>query len=234
MNYSIRDYDSAHFATALQVDSRTGELIWESSAGQEVLIVQSPYGLRVTDTAESVTGKPETLLEAIRAALSASEPEGGGYARLLPGIWVCFVSHADRLRLGGCPLHGQASTYSVVAVERRGGEGTLYLPREQAMMSPFCDIPLEIHAEVTRDALTRTTGIFRKRTEHLPTGFYRVSFSRKLSGGYLDGSLALRVRAGETALEIPVTAALVEAGEAFVKTDVAPEIVVRSRGLKLV
>ena len=62
MIYKCYPHDRAHFATALRKDSHTGNLTWDNAPGQDVLIVQTAYGV---DASKILEGLCNTLSDSV-------------------------------------------------------------------------------------------------------------------------------------------------------------------------
>lgn len=215
MRYEAYPNDPERFATALRRDNHTKKLMWDNARGQDVLIVQTPFGQEAAP-----------LLEALCQSLNTSQMSLSQFCQVLPGVWVRYVSAADKARNNGCPLHGEASTYTVFACQREGELCKIFRPQNQAMISQSHSIPLEIHVVLQKE--TRLEGFFRRR--EVETGFYKMIFPPTLGANYLDGSLCYRV--GE--FQVPVTKEMIEQGEVYIKTSVRPELVPQNKGVKIV
>ena len=204
-----------HFATNLRRDAAGKCLMWDNAPGQEVLLVQTAFG---KFPAEDGT--------AMCAALSAAELQPGRFTEFGTGMWARFVSPGDKARLGGCPLNGEASCYTVFAVERAGDECRVLAPPKQAMISASCQIPQEIHVEIGRQM--RTEGRLFKR--EVDTGFFAVRFPAGLGKGYVDGDMEYEI----DGFRIPVTRRMLEQQVFYVKSGTRPRLESRNRGLKLI
>lgn len=208
--------DPEKFATNLRRTVQTKNLTWDNANGQDVIIVQTPFG-------ESAV----SILDDICKALNGIEVPSDSFAKILDGVWVRYVSAADKVKNNGCPLNGEASSYTVFSCCREKDVLKVYRPQEQAMSKPTVDIPLEINAKVTRDAVKKGFGPFQKSVE---TGFYCISFPRELEDKYMEGSLSYRING----FEIPVTKKMFSQGMVYVESSVQPELVPKNRGLKII
>lgn len=215
MRYHYMPSDPGHFATNLRREQGTRNLKWDNARGQDVLIVQTPFGRRA-----------EGLMEELCEEMSVVPVQPDGFTELRPGVWFRFVGAADKVRLGGCPINTEASTYTVFGCTVDGNDCRIYAPQDQAMISAYCDIPMEIHVEVTE--LKRSEGLFRKRL--VPTGYFAVSFPSGSSAAYRDGDMAYKAEG----LLIPITGRMLDAETVFVKSGRKPEIVSLSSGLQIV
>ena len=226
MEYLYAPYNPEQYATNLLTDQSRSRLKWENSNGQEVLILQTPFGCNGCSDAKPLLDKDGTVIEAVCRALGEMELNENDFNEVFPGVWVRFVTAAAKARLQGCPLHGEASTYSVFACSRKEDVCTVYAPQIQAMISPFCDVPLEASIEICRD----TYSVRRMfRTVEQETGFFRITFPEELAQGFVDGTIQLCI--GDT--RIPITQKAIETGTVYVKTEVKPELQSSNKGLKL-
>ena len=216
MRYQYCPNDPIRYATNLRREQGTRSLKWDNARGQDVLIVQTPFEC----SAEDVIGELCAIME--RTVLHTDK-----YTEVKPGVWVRFVTAADKARMNGCPINTEASTYSVFSCSTESGVCSISAPqRNQALISAHCSIPMQIHIDVQE--LTRTEGLFKKKV--VRTGYFTLSFPQDLAGGYRDGDLLLRVGG----LEIPATRKMLEQGRVYVKTDLRPEVVSRNKGLELI
>ena len=213
MIYQYLPNDPARFATALRLQSAARMLLWDNAKGQSSLLVQTPFGQSAQEQMEALC----PLLEERFPTL----PEQ--FTEVRPGVWLRLVTAADKARNGGCPLHAEASTYTVFACDVLADSCRIYAPQSNAMISPSCDVPLEIRLAVTE--LTAEEGsFFRRRTVF--TGFYRVDFPAGIAASCADGDLLCRL--GE--LSIPVTRQMLEQGTVYYETDTTPVFEVRGNG----
>ncbi len=215
MEYQCASYDPERFATNLRRDAVTRNLTWDNAKGQSVLIVQTPFGQSASDR-----------LSDICSALSEASLYPGKFTEVPGGIWVRMVSAADKARNKGCPLNGEASTYTVFSCEVDEDICRVYEPLNQTMLSASCDIPLKLHVEIHK--IMRTEGRIRKR--EVDTGFYEISFPADFSCKYVEGSLYCQVEN----LKVPVTRQMIEEREFYIKTDARPVLVSGNKGLQLV
>lgn len=215
MEYRYCPNEPSRFATNLRRDHGKPNLMWDNARGQDVLLVQTPFQQSATD-----------IIEKLCEAMSGISIHVEKYTEVLPGVWVRFVTAADKAKLGGCPIHNEASTYTVFSCATEGNVCCIFAPQYQAMISAHCDIPMQIHVTVSEQ--TRTEGIFKKRL--VSTGYYILSFPAGISNGCKDGDLAYKVRN----ITIPVTRQMLEQRTVYIKTDSRPEIISKNKGLKLI
>ena len=214
MQYQYCPNDPERFATNLRREHGTRNLKWDNARGQDVLLVQTPFGSSAVELMEDLCKRME------KAALPPDK-----YTELLPGVWVRFVTAADKARMGGCPINAEACTYTVFSCYTDGEICSIFAPQNQAMISAFCNIPMEIHVTVTQQ--TRVEGLFKKRTVF--TGYYTMSFPKGFDSGYKDGDLIYRIKD----FSVPITKMMLEQGTVYIKTDIKPEVVSKNKGLKL-
>lgn len=222
MIYQYLSSDSVHFATALRLQSAARTLMWDNAKGQSSLLVQTPFGQSAQEQMTDICSALEERFHDL--------PEQ--FTEVRPGIWLRLVTAADKVRNGGCPLHGEASTYTVFACDVLEDVCRIYAPQQSnALISPSCDVPLEIHLTITE--LTAEEGPFFRRREVF-TGFYQVDFPTGVAANCADGDILCRL--GD--LTIPVTRQMLEWGSVYYETDTAPVFEVRggekgNPGLKL-
>lgn len=216
MIYQYLPNDPARYATALRLQPASRTLVWDNANGQGSLLVQTPFGQSAQELMETLC----PLLEERFPTL----PEQ--FTEAAPGVWLRLVTAADKARNGGCPLHSEASTYTVFACDVLGNTCRIYAPQSNAMILPSCDVPLEIRLSVTE--CTQTEGPFFRRREVF-TGFYRVDFPAGLAASCGDGDLCCSL--GE--LTIPVTRQMLEQGSVYYRTDTAPVFQSANPGLRL-
>lgn len=215
MRYQYCPNDPVRYATNLRREQGTRILKWDNARGQGVLLVQTPFECSAED-----------IMEELCEIMGRTVLQTDKYTEVKPGIWVRFVTAANKARMNGCPINTEASTYSVFSYSTEAGVCSIYAPqRNQAMISAYCSIPMQIHVDVREE--TKTEGLFIKKV--VRTGYYTLTFPQDLAGGYRDGDLVLRVGS----LEIPVTRQMLEQGQAYVKTNLRPDIVSRNKGLEL-
>lgn len=215
MKCIILENDPDRFATNLRRDNLTHNLIWDNAKGQAVLIVQTPFGQSAV-----------SMLDEICKSLEAIDELSDKYFEVLNGVWVRYVTAADKARNNGCPVNGEASTYTVFSCCKIQSELSVYKPQDQKMISSFFDIPLKIHVDISKDVVYQ--GFFKKRA--VETGFYCVRFPADLSNGYIDGSLSYII----DDFEVPVTKEMISQGTIFVKSKSRPEMKAKIKGLQIV
>ena len=214
MRYQYCPNDPQRYATNLRREQGTRNLKWDNARGQDVLLVQTPFEV----SAESMM---EELCQVMEKAVLVPDQ----YTEIQPGVWVRFVTAADKARMGGCPINAEACTYAVFSCCTEEEVCSIFAPQNQAMISAYCNIPMEVHVSVAEQ--TRVEGLFKKRT--VSTGFYTISFPQGFDAGYKDGDLFYRIRE----FEIPITKKMLERGTVYIRTDIRPEVVSKNKGLKL-
>lgn len=215
MRYQYCSNDPERYATNLRKDQGTCNLKWDNARGQDVLIVQTPFECSA-----------EHLIEELCVIMEQIVIPPNRYIEVKPGVWVRFVTAADKARMGGCPINNEASTYSIFSCYMQSDVCSIYAPQNQAMISAYCNIPMSIHVDVSEQ--TRTEGLFKKKV--VPTGYYALTFPSGFSNGYHNGDLAYKV--GN--FKIPVTKKMLEQGTVYIKTGSKPEIISMNKGLVLV
>lgn len=210
MKYCFVPFDPSCYCANLRRDNETQNLIWESTAGIEALMVQTPFGVSA-----------EAMGEEICAALSDIELPDQQYYEVLPDVWVRYITAGDKIRNKGCPVLSEAHTYTVMSCFDKGGQRCVCQPTPTATF----DIPLEFSVMVRQCMSHRR---FFQRQE--PNGFFSITFPQPLAEGFPDGDLAYRV----SNFEVPITGAMIMQGIIFVKTDIRPEIVTKNPGLRLI
>ena len=225
MTYTYAPNNPGRFATNLLADRQKNRLTWDSSGGQEALILQTPFGFNGGSSASELCGMDGSIIECVCQKLGSMTPEDGAYTEVFPGVWARFVTPVEKVRFG-CPMHGAACSYSVYACDRLGEECLVYAPRDGVMISPFCDVPLEIHIEAEPDAVRRGFGPFSRT---VATGFYKIRFPANLVDGFAEGTLWMNV----DGTELPVTREMAETGTVYVRTNSRPTFRSDNRGHRL-
>ena len=215
MTYNYSPNNPSRFATNLRRDKTTKNLMWDNANGQDVLIVQTPFGSSAIDYIEEICH----LLPSVTLI-----PDK--YTEVLTGVWIKFVTAADKARNRGCCLNGEASTYTVFSCFTDNDVCEIYQPQNQAMISAFCDIPFDLHVAIK--SITRTEGFFRKR--EIETGFFGISFPLSFCNGYIDGDLSYKIND----FEIPVTRQMLEQGTVYVYSEIRPVMISHNKGLHIV
>lgn len=207
---------SERYATNLRRDAKTKNLIWDSSRGQDVLIVQTVFGKRLD----------ELLINALCTGIERIGKLTSAFIEVSPELFVCYISAAERVKNNGCPISAEARSYTVVGCELADNELTVYSPYDQAMLHSYVDIPMVLDVSIVMEKAKR--GWFRRALA--PTGFYSISFPRTMANNVADGSICIEVQG----LEMPVTQEMVKQGKVYIETDEAPRVVSRNKGLRIV
>lgn len=215
MKYEYTPNDPKRFSTNLRYDLKTKNLIWDNASGQNVIIVQTPFG-------ESAVSRIEEICVALEKIIIYPNK----YIEVFGNIWVRFVTIQDKAQNKGCPLNGEASTYTVFSYVVEGDIIKIFAPKSQAMISSSCDIPLELHAEINR--IKKQKGFFLKR--EIDTGFYSITFSSDISSSYIDGSIQYMIND----FMIPITKLMLMQGTIYIKTEVRPVLISNNIGIKVV
>lgn len=218
MRYQYCPNNPERYATNLRRDKGAGNLKWNSARGQDVLLVQVPFGWN----AEEIIGE-------LCQAMEEENPPANRYVEALPGVWVRFVTAAENARMNGCPIHTEASTYYIFSCFVERDVCSIYAPpQNQAMISASYNVPMKIHVDVQMQTQMRRTAIFHR--EEVFTGYYILTFPRDLAGSYRDGDLCCKVEN----MELPVTRQMLEQGVVYIKTEQKPDIYSRNKGLELI
>ena len=215
MRYIYCPNDPSRFATNLRRDQSKPNLMWDNARGQDVLIIQTPF-----------QHKAVSIIEELCKAMGEVTINPEKYTEVYPGVWVRFVTAVEKARMGGCPIHNEASTYTVFSCATEDDVCSIFAPQNQAMISAYCDIPMQIHVNVSEE--TKSEGWFKKKI--VSTGYYMLSFPAEIANGFKDGDLAYKVRN----ITIPVTRKMLQQGTVYIKSDSRPEIISKNKGLKLI
>ncbi len=217
MQYTYKEQnDTQCHATNLRQDQHTKRLIWEVSQASDSLIIQSEYAVDI-----------EPKLPEICRSMTELGVEETGFKEIMRGVRVRFVSAADKARIGGCDISSQASRYTVCLCIRDAEGYTVYSPNNTVMLKAYCDIPMDIHIDISKEM--RVEGMLFMKKEVF-SGFYSLNFPPNMGDGYIDGDLYYEY--GK--LCIPVTANMIKEGKVYIKTETKPMIQSRNKGLKLV
>lgn len=220
MTYRYSPYSSACYATMLRRDTATGNLTWDSSKGRTVLVVQCGYGRL-----------PYEDMEEICSRLGQISLEEDAFNEVLPGVWARFVTPGQKVKNKGCPLRGEASSYTVFCCEdAEDGSGVLvHAPQTEKRTS--LNIPAEIIVEIKEDTEMRSKGfLLFGKSEEVATGYCRVEFPKDCPVGYVDGDIFY---SANDRLTVPVTRKMMEQGTVYVKTGAALQFGTYNEGLKL-
>lgn len=219
MEYIYSPYDPMRSASNLQYKADSGKLFWKAPAGQDTLVVQTPFGESAENQMEGIcrnlSGRPSLPRQYTEI------PHGSG-------VWLCAVSAAASVN--GCPVNRGAGTYTVLSYSIGQGVCSIFAPPppSQWTASAHENIQQNIHVDVFREVRQVRRGFLGlggMREED--TGFYTISFPRDISGGYADGDMQYTV--GD--LAVPITRQMLEWGQVFVKTDRMPVVTSVNGGL---
>lgn len=203
------------YATGLSYRRNKRQLVWDSTPGIDMLMVELPYGDDVADRMESE----------ICPALCERELAPGRYVDILPQVWARRVTAVEKARDGGCPSRCEGRTYVVFALRTEGEVARVSLARANGMISPCCDIPLEIHVGIER-AMREERSLLGLRRTVVETDFWRLSFPESAIDDVRDGDLAYRL----AGYEIPLTRRVLAHGEAYVKAFEKPDVFTTTTG----
>ncbi len=217
MKYICNPYNQQFFATALRKNTNTEGLTWENANGQDVIIIQSAFGVGATEK-----------LPEICEALSKNNIPLTDYVEIMSGYWALYVSSADKARNNGCRLHGEACTYTVFGCQTVGDVCNVFAPQENAVYHESFNVPLEIHATIKKEEIKRWWWIFTRTL--WDTGFYSITFSGGLAASYLDESLVYRING----FEFPVTREMLLQGTVYIKSAIRPELLPKNNGISII
>ncbi len=216
MNYTIYPNDPERYATNLRLAKDGRQLIWETAQGQGTLLVQLPFGEKVEDH-----------LEALCETLSKTALQDKAYTMVLPNVWVRFVTATEKAKNGGCPIHHEASSYTVLAYDQTPLEYKVYRPTTGGMIPNTVHIPLGVCVRVQQETVRKGFGPFAREVE---TGFYMMSFPSDLAEKDVTGSLGYCI--GD--FEVPITKEMTQNGTVYIETAVRPAVVSKNSGIQLV
>ena len=92
------------------------------------------------------------------------------------------------------------------------------------MISPSCDIPLDISIQVVK--IRKIVKKFFSQHEE-DTGFWKISFQRGFANAYIDNDLVYKVEN----FEIPVNKRMLEEGDIYIYSNSQPLICTKNPGL---
>lgn len=222
MQYDYVAYDSKHYSTALRLDPSTGNLTWDNVNGQDVMIVQTPFGIDAS----------EIMAEQICPAISKTPLKKNQYIEVLEDIWVRKVSAAEKVQNSGCPLNERACTYTVFSVMGEGNDRFLVFEpaKDQAYTSSSFDVPFEIVVDVYRYKYQKGFGPLKRMVD---SDYWVVTFSGDTKGMAGNVGLYYTVEQSDKAIKIPLTAQAVHEGCAYVKSEQKPLVRSGARGVKV-
>ena len=87
MRYRYCPNSADWYATNLRQDRGTGNLTWDNNRGQDVLIVQTPFEYNA-----------ENLMEELCQLMEEAVLQTDSYTEVKTGVWVRFVTAADKAR----------------------------------------------------------------------------------------------------------------------------------------
>ena len=199
-------------AYSLRLSDRRDTLLWDCTHGADTLVLETPFGQCATE-----------LFPAFCEALEAADLAADSFVQLRAGVWARYVSAGARARMnGGCPLHREACTYTVLACEINGNVCTVYAPAKTNMVQPSLDVPLQIHVEVSPEMRRNFPWSHPKFI-----GYFRIDLPRAGVPG--DGTLSYTVGG----IRVPITDGMLAQGAVYVRSDVPPTLVSTNPGLKL-
>lgn len=224
MRYIVQtnQHSSKKYATHLRLDRQGESLIWESSPGQDVLVVQMAFNCHAVDSIENIC-----------QAMDGMELPKDCFVELasMPGVWVHYVTASAYARNGGCAMRAKACTYTIFCCDVQGEECTVYLQSvDRAGNLPYRNIRLQIPVQVQK--ITRTEGIF-KWAHEVDTGYYQILLPKEYAKDVDDGDIYYTV-AGAGNMEIPITKQMFEHESIYIQTYDKPILASHNDGLKIV
>ena len=217
MQFTYSPTVPAFYATMLRIDHTTFNLTWDSTKGQTVLVVQTPYGK-----------SPLDQMEAICEKMSAASLAEDNYTEVMPNIWVRLVTAAQKVRNKGCPIRGLASSSTVFCCEMQGDACLVHAPQGPRNVS--VDIPAQMNFSVQRQTTMVKSGFLGLgAAREVDTGFYSLTFLDPCPPGYQDGDIFFSMGG----LRIPVTRAMLEQKVVYFKTPAPPMPETQNTGLQL-
>ena len=226
-------------AKNLQYRSEDKKLTWSNVNGQDVLIVQTPYGS--IPFGEKAQGKirMETICEELNKDENFTDfPECFLEIKKLPGVWLKFTTPNERMPMGGCKINQEASTYTVFSYKVENGVCYIYETKEQPMNNPYIHIKTDIRLKIVkqmRQVETKTGFLGMKRvTERIPSGFYKIQVEKYSRNAYHDGDLYYEVNGIDgKIIEIPVIGSVLQNEEFFIKTEQKPVFKSKNESIKI-
>ena len=216
MKYVIYPNNPQRYATNLRYNPETKKLIWDSARGQDVLIIQTPYGTRV-----------QAILNDLCAGLSRLDSLPSEFTEIegVDSVWVCHVTAAEKVKNAGCHINEEAKTYTVMSYFNAEDVVQVFASNDQAMIHAFVDVPFEVHIDVSEEV--RYEGWFRKKA--VPSGFYRLEFPTGMTEKYVSGSICCSI----DGFEIPITREMMRNETVYLETNIEPILVAKSNGIRL-
>ncbi|MBR0283471.1 MAG: hypothetical protein IJQ81_18070 [Oscillibacter sp.] len=217
MKYLYRIGEPAYYATNLTWDSSRGSLEWRSGRGQDVLIVQTAFGVN-----------PIAEMDAICKEMEGIDLRFSAFYPLRPKLSVRFVNAKQGAT--GCPGNGEACTYTIFpcVANEETDECVIYAPaQEQRVSSPVCHVPLRVALEVSQDMWIQK---FLWHTREIPSGFYCIRFITPCGENYQDGFLEYKI--GDYL--IPITRKMFESHAIYIHTDIKPVVIPRTNAVTLI
>lgn len=215
MKYIYLPTDPEHYATGLRRDIERGTLKWDNANGQDSLLVQTPFGKKATDYIEQLCKK-----------MPAFHIREDQYVEVLNQVWVRYYSATTKAKTNGCPLNGEACTYTVFACDTLGDECRIYAPKQAAMISPSCDIPIQVKVRVLE--LKKTGGLFRRK--EISTGFFNIQLETDAAPETIGNGIQYSVEG----LSIPITSQMCEMQSFYVKANEKPTVQALNPGIRLI
>lgn len=219
MSYNYVESDQTHYATNLGRKSDEKALQWDCAAGQDTLIVRSPYGCPADNYMEEIC---RLLSEKDVEEAKKSFVDWGKDCR------IRIVTASDKNKMNGCLMNGEGCRYTVFGIHISDVDsGTVYHSRHQAMISPDCDVPMKVKIDVSM--VPEKKGFLGIKKKNKGNPFFKITFPSELAVGYVEKTLFYSVGG----FEIPVTSEMIREGAIYVRSIESPRIVSKNKGLEL-
>jgi len=220
VSYNYVESDQTHYATNLRRKGEEKILQWDCAAGQDTLIVRSPYDCPA-----------DIYMDEICRLLSEKDLEEAKKSFVDWGkdFRIRIVAASDKNKMNGCPMNGEACRYTVFGIQIEGVDcpGTVYHSRQQAMISPKCDVPMRVKIDVS--IVSEKKGFLGIKKKNKGNPFFQIIFPNELADGYAEKTLFYSV----AGFEIPVTGEMIREGTVYVRSVDSPIIVSKNKGLEL-
>lgn len=208
--YTYVDFNPACWANNIRTNTAGGKytLKWDAAPACGFLLFKCDPGKDIEDRMDDLC-KILTDMNFI-GSNDYTEIDKGIFVKTLPvGRKEVIVSDSGR--------------YYVFACKEENGVYKVYAPPTGGMGEYYTDVivKLEMHITVGEYKEEIVEGLFRRRTVFKPSGYYYVRFSDDLDvTRYIDGDVYYVAHG----VRIPITRAMIEQNEIYIKTDIRPEL----------
>lgn len=214
MEYQYSSYDINYYATMIRQDPANKHLVWDSTRGCNVLVIQGPYGV-----------KPYDVMFEICKHLKEHPNLSYNYEEIIPDFYACIITPAYKIRNKGCSLLKEGSSYSIFCLAEKQGKTIVYAPQNEK--NSTCYVPMLITVTIEQVYISKRV-LFKK--ELRPSEFYKVIFQMEHMELYQEGSMICKVHN----MEYPVTQAMLKQREIYIKTEQRPIIQSNHSGIKII